>query len=151
MSLRSVPFWYHRREAGLMDLDPDDRGMFRDVILFDGREMENLLNQEIVSIRGLADGEYIVNVVQYIALTGETVPVSIKVEKLNPRVQVVFYETIELNGTEQEETAVRFTMQGDEVVDVNSRAKSLVTLTRDIGNAPQAAPTLDAATGEAVK
>ena len=128
MSLRSVPFWYHRREAGLMHLDPDDRSMFRDVILFDGREMENLLNQEIVLIRGLADGEYIVNAVQYIASTGETVPVSIKVEKLNPRVQVVFYETIELNGTGQEETAVRFTMQGDEVVDVNSRAKSLLWL-----------------------
>jgi len=143
--------WYHRREAGLMHLDRDDRGMFRDVILFDGREVENPLNQEIVSIRGLADGEYIVNIVQYIASTGEPVPVSVKVEKLNPRVQVVFYETIPLNGTGQEETAVRFTMQGDEVVDVNNRAKSLVALTRVIGNTPQAAPTLDAATGDAVK
>lgn len=139
--------WYNRREAGLMHLDRDDRGMFRDVILYDGREIENPLNQESVSIRGLADGEYVVNIVHYIASTAEPVPVSVKVEKLNPEVRVVFYETLDLSGTGEEKTAVRFTLSGDGVVEVNNRAKSLVQLTR----APkrEAAPSLDARTGAA--
>ena len=41
--------WYHRREAGLMHLDRDDRGMFRDVIELNGKTIENPLNQEIIS------------------------------------------------------------------------------------------------------
>lgn len=136
--------WYNRREAGLMHLDRDDRGMFRDVILMNGEELSNPLNQEIVSIRGKADGEYIVNIVHYIANAGK-LPVSVKVEKLNPQVQVIYYETLTLNGTGDEITAVRFTMAGDEVEDVNNRPRSLVELTRS--NAPRAAPVLDAVTG----
>ena len=49
--------WYTRREAGLIHLDRDDRGMFRDVIELNGKTIENPLNQEIISFRGLSDGE----------------------------------------------------------------------------------------------
>lgn len=138
--------WYNNREAGLMHLDRDDRGMFRDVILMNGEEMSNNLNQEIVSIRGKVDGEYIVNVVHYIANAG-SLPVSVKVEKLNPEVQVIYYETLTLSGTGDEITAVRFTMAGDEVEDVNNRPRSLVELTRSNTPRPEAAPVLDAVTG----
>ena len=50
--------WYHTPQAGLMNLDRDDRGMFKDVIVVNGKEVANPLNQEIVSIRGLLEGEY---------------------------------------------------------------------------------------------
>ncbi|MGZ9809329.1 hypothetical protein ACXN5S_02595 [Pseudoroseicyclus sp. H15] len=138
--------WYTRREAGLMHLDRDDRGMYRDVILVNGEEIANPLNQESVSIRGKADGEYVVNVVHFIS-NGGPIPVSVKVEKLNPEVQVIYYETLTLDHTGQEETAVRFTMQGDEVVDVNNRPRSLVELTRQGGNTPEAAPVIDSGSG----
>ena len=59
--------WYTQREAGLMHLDRDDRGMFKDVVLFNDKEVTNPLNQEIISFRGLEDGEYVVNIVHYIA------------------------------------------------------------------------------------
>lgn len=138
--------WYNQREAGLMHLDRDDRGMYRDVILINGQELANPLNQEIVSIRGMADGEYIVNIVHYIANAGP-LPVSVKVEKLNPEVQVIFYETLTLGGSGDEITAVRFTMAGDAVEDVNNRPRSLVELTRSNAPKREAAPMLDAATG----
>lgn len=141
--------WYQRREAGLMHLDRDDRGMFRDVLEINGSTVENPLNQEIISFRGLSDGEYTVNIVHYIA-NGGTLPVQVKVEKLNPSVQLIFYDTIDLTGTGDERTAVRFTLEGETVKDVNNRARSLVALTRT--DAPKAsAPALDAVTGEALK
>ncbi len=144
--------WYNAREGGLMHLDRDDRGMFKDVILFNGKEVTNPLNQEIVSFRGLEDGEYIVNIVHYIANGVTPLPVSVKVEKLNPSVKVIFYDTLELNGTGNELTAVRFTLEGQDVVNVNNIPISLVELTRGVGSKGSAARpgAIDAATGQIV-
>lgn len=128
--------WYNQREAGLMHLERDDRGMFRDVILLNNEEIANPLNQETVAFRGLQDGEYVVNVVHYIANGSAPVPVEVKVEKLNPSVEVIFYQTLELRGTGDEVTAVRFTLEGQEVVNVTNSPRSLVELTRSGGKAP---------------
>ena len=122
--------WYNHKEAGLMHLDRDDRGNFKDTILVNNKEITNPLNQEIVTLRGLEDGEYVVNVVHYIANGAAPLPVQVKVEKLNPTVKVIFYQTLYLKGTGDEQTAVRFTLKGQDVVNVNSRPKSLVELTR---------------------
>lgn len=143
--------WYHQREAGLMHLDRDDRGLFKDVIIVGGEEIVNPLNEEIVSVRGLLDGEYVVNVVHYIATTIEPVPVTVKVEKLNPTLKVLYYGEVMLTGTGDEQTAARFTIEGDEITDVNNRSVSLVELTRNTQR--QAAPGggFEAATGEGLK
>lgn len=141
--------WYNQPEAGLMHLDRDDRGQFKDLLLINGEEVANPLNQEIVSIRGLMDGEYVVNVVHYIASSIDPVPVNVKVEKINPSVRVVFYGETMLTGTGDERTMVRFTLANDEIIDVNDREKSLVALTRE--NKPATPPErMDAGTGEAV-
>jgi hypothetical protein len=146
--------WYNQREAGLMHLDRDDRGMFKDVILFNDKEIVNPLNQEIISFRGLEDGEYVVNVVHYIANGTGLLPVKVKVEKLNPTVKVIYYETLDLKGSGDEQTAVRFTLQGAEVVNVGNQPKRLVELTRAAGGkgsgaaAPAQSGAIDAATGE---
>jgi hypothetical protein len=146
--------WYNVREAGLMHLDRDDRGMFKDVILFNNKEVTNPLNQESISFRGLEDGEYTVNIVHYIANGTAPLPVQVRVEKLNPTVKLIFYDTINLKGTGDEHTAVRFTLKGAEVENVINTPKSLVELTRQDGDkgasgrsaAPP--PTIDATTGE---
>jgi hypothetical protein len=150
--------WYNQREAGLMHMDRDDRGMFKDVILYNGKEVTNPLNQEIVSFRGLEDGEYVVNVVHYIANGTATLPVKVKIEKLNPSVKVIYYQTIELKGTGDEQTAARFTLKGAEVLDVNNTPKSLVELTRSAGGKDSGdgqprtpAPLMDVGTGEALQ
>lgn len=127
--------WYAAKEAGLMHLDRDDTGTTRDVITVDGRTVENPLNQEIVSIRGVVPGEFTVNVKMYaydagdLARTpGETppIPVTVKVEKVNPVVRVMFYDTVELRGQGDEVTAVRFTVRPNgDVTDVNRLPKRL--------------------------
>ena len=50
-----------------MHLDRDDRGNVNDTIDFDGKTIDNPLNQEIVTIRVVVPGEYIVNV-HYLSL-----------------------------------------------------------------------------------
>jgi hypothetical protein len=148
--------WYNQREGGLMHLDRDDRGMFKDVILVGDEEITNPLNQEIVAFRGMEDGEYVVNVVHYIANGTRPLPVKVKVEKLNPTVTVVFYETLELKGAGDEQTAVRFTLKGQDVINIGRAPKSLVELTRSAGGKGGRGGTaavpgqIDASTGQAV-
>jgi hypothetical protein len=105
--------WYHGREAGLMHLDHDDRGSGRERITVNGRTIQNPLNQEIVTIRGIVSGEYVVNAQEFVANTANKVPVSVKIEKLNPTASVVFYGTHEFDHKGQEETFVRFTLDAD--------------------------------------
>lgn len=143
--------WYHAREGGLMHLDRDDRGQFKDVLLINGEEVENPLNQETVSVRGLMDGEYVVNVVHFIATSIDPVPVSVKVEKMNPRVRVVFYGDVDLKESGQERTVVRFTLKGDEIIDINSREKSLVAATRSASNPKSSGGGMEAGSGQVVE
>ncbi|MGN6684424.1 MAG: hypothetical protein ACTHKD_10465 [Devosia sp.] len=150
--------WYNQKEAGLMHLERDDRGNFKDTVLVNGSEVTNPLNQEIVAVRGLEDGQYVVNVVHYIANSGP-IPVQVKVEKLNPTVKVIYYQTLQLKGTGDEQTAVRFTLKGQDVLDVNTTPKSLVELTRSsgskdgggsaVGGSPNGP--IDARTGQAIQ
>jgi hypothetical protein len=123
--------WYRRRESGFMVLDRDDRGGLNDFIMVNGQKVPSPIRQEIVSIRGVVAGEYTVNVYHFAALTGQPVPVTVKVEKLNPKVQVVYYDTIEVDHGGTEKTAVRFVMdKAGAVVDVNHDNKSLLQTLR---------------------
>ena len=119
--------WYHSKEASLIHLDRDDRGNYQDTIIVNGERIENMLNQESVTMRGIVPGEYVVNIYHYIANTADEIPVTVKVEKINPTLQVIFYDTLTLNHRGDEKTAVRFTIdENGDVSDVNDRAKSLV-------------------------
>jgi len=119
--------FYRRREAGFMVLDRDDRGGANDFIMVGDTKVDSPIRQEIVSIRGIVAGEYTVNVYHFTAVTGKPVPVSVKVERLNPTVQVVHYDTIELNEGGEEKTAVRFTMdKAGQVTAINREQKSLL-------------------------
>ena len=119
--------WYHVKEAGLMHLDRDDRGNYRDTITVDGQKINNPLNQETVTIRGIIPGEFVINIHHYLANGTDDVPVEVKVEKLNPEVTLVFYTTLQLDHKGQELTAARFTMDVDgQISDVNRRPKTLV-------------------------
>ena len=133
--------WYHSREAGLMHLDHDDRGSARERMVLNGHTIQNPLNQEIVTIRGIVPGEYVVNGQEFLAPTSNKIPVSVKVEKLNPTASVVFYGTYEFDHKGQEETFVRFSIDTDgKVTDINSvRPVSLVKAVRrpSSGNGPK--------------
>lgn len=123
--------WYHSKEAGLMHLDRDDRGNYRDTITVNGRTIQNPLNQETVTVRGIVPGEYVVNAHEFLESAPGKVPVSVKVEKLNPVATVVYYGTLEFDHKGQEETFVRFSLdENGQVSDVNTRPKSLVRAVR---------------------
>ncbi len=119
--------WYHNRDTGLMHLDRDDRGLFQDRVMLDGVEVSNPINQETVTLRALKPGEYVVNVLHYQSNYKEPLPVSVNVEKLNPRVTLIYYGIRELTGVGDEQTAVRFTIGANgEVIGTNELKKSLL-------------------------
>ena len=125
--------WYHVREAGFMVLDRDDRGGLNDSIMVNGKKISSPIREETVSIRGIVAGEYTVNVQYYLAIQHNPIPVSVKVEKINPAVEVVHYDTITLDHAGQEKTAVRFRVAQDgKVTDISHVEKSLVQLTRSV-------------------
>ena len=120
--------WYHNQDTGLMHLDRDDRGTYFDRFQIDGRTVSNPINQETVSVRTLAPGEYVINLLHYKANTDEPVGVAVKVEKLNPEVSVVYYGTYELSGTGHQITALRFVLDaGGEVSQLSRAPKDLLT------------------------
>jgi len=126
--------WYRHREAGFMVLERDDRGGANDFILVNGKKIASPIREEIVAIRGIVPGEYTVNVSHFQATTGLPVPATVKVQKLNPTAQVVFDNTVIVDHTGDEKTAVRFTLDASgKVIDVNSRQKSLIENFRDWG------------------
>ena len=119
--------WYHNRDTGLMHLDRDDRGLMQDRITIDGVAVNNPLNQETVTLRALQPGEYVVNLLHYQANYAEPLPVTVKVEKLNPEVSVVFYGSKDLTGAGDEQTAIRFSIDSDgNVVGTSERSKPLL-------------------------
>jgi len=124
--------WYRHREAGFMVLERDDRGGFNDFILVNGKKIPSPIREEIVAIRGIFPGEYTVNVSHFQATTGLPVPATVKVQKLNPTTQVVFDNVVTVDHTGDEKTVVRFTLDdAGNVIDVNSRQKSLIENFRD--------------------
>ena len=119
--------WFRSREAGMMHLDRDDRGMANDTIVVDGKQIVNPLNQEVVTLRGFAPGEYTVNLHYYESKDKEPVEATVSVVKVNPRAEVVFHGSALLQRPGQEATLVRFTVTPDgNVADVNTLPKSLV-------------------------
>ena len=119
--------WFRAREAGLMHLDRDDRGLVNDTIVVNGREVINPLNQEVITVRGYAAGEYTVNAHYYESKDGQPVNVSLSVIKVNPRAEVIFYGQQTLARKGDEATMVRFTVLPDgTVTNVNTLPKHLV-------------------------
>jgi hypothetical protein len=127
--------WFRQREAGLLHLDRDDRGTSNDTIVVNGQRIVNPLNQEVVTLRGIAPGEYIVNVHYYDGSRNErpepgaggAVAATVSVVKVNPRAEVVFHGTQTLAGPGTEVTMVRFTVLADgSVANINTLPKILV-------------------------
>ncbi len=123
--------WYRKPESGLLHLDRDDRGMENDSIVVDGVAVVNPLNQEVVTIRGIVPGQYIVNVQYYQVKVPRQANVEVRAVKVNPKLEVVYYGKLTLEHKGEEKTAVRFTIdkQG-KVQQVSTLFKSLVDETK---------------------
>ena len=125
--------WYHNRDSGLMHLDRDERGNLADKITYKGEVISNPINQETVTVRGLQSGEYVINLLHYKSNYQDPLPVTVKVEKLNPSVELIYYGEHFLMGVGDEKTALRFIVDGQKnITDLNQFPKKL--LTKALGN-----------------
>lgn len=125
--------WYHNRDSGLMHLDRDDRGNLADNLNTNGEVVSNPINQETITVRGLQSGEYIINLLHYKSNFKEPLPVTVKVEKLNPSVELVYYGEHFLNGVGDEMTALRFYVDNQKnISNLNQIPKRLIT--KALGN-----------------
>ena len=113
--------WFRNREAGLMHLDRDDRGESNSSIVVNGRRVVSPFRQEVVTIRGIVPGEYVVNAHYYESKdvdtrnpkSGQAVDVTLSVVKVNPRAEVVFNGQHRLAKRGDEATLVRFSVSAD--------------------------------------
>ena len=113
--------WFRNREAGLMHLDRDDRGQSNDTIVVDGRRIGTPFRQEVVTIRGIVPGEYVVNAHYYESKDetsddpklGQPVDVTLTIVKVNPRAEVVFQGQHRLARRGEEATMARFSVRAD--------------------------------------
>lgn len=124
--------FFKSREEGLMHLDRDDLGRRSDTVkTIDGQVYQDPENREIVTIRGIIPGEYVVNVHLYFAREREQrTPVEITLEKLNPQVVLVTKNEVVLEETGDEKTAFRFTIDGKgDVTNTTDLFKELATST----------------------
>jgi hypothetical protein len=107
---------FRQKDVGLAHLDRDDLGKVNDTItLDDGRRVEYTHNQELTTIRGFLTGEWVLNVHMYNKRDVNPTLVEVRIDKLNPKVQTIFYKKIVMNNRWEEVTVTRFVMtnQGD--------------------------------------
>ncbi len=130
---------YLVKDAAWLHLDRDDRGDLNDTIVVNGKKIVHPLNQEIVTIRGLVAGEYVVNLYYYqaqILASGApagTLTATVKVEKVNPNLELVYVRKIELQKQDEEHTALRFRLSGEgEISAINQLPKRLTPYNLDV-------------------
>lgn len=119
--------WFRQRDAGMLHLDRDDRGSKNNSLIVNGREISNPIRQEIVTLRGLVPGEYVINAHYYESRDQLPVDVSVAVVKVNPQAEIVYNSTLQIPARGDERTLVRFTLndRGD-VTDLNTRPLTIV-------------------------
>jgi hypothetical protein len=117
---------YLRKEAGWLNLDRDDRGDLNDTVMINGKKVVHPINQEVVTIRGIISGEYIVNLHYYQTTSNKPVRTVVKIEKVNPVLRLVFIDQLVLNKLDDEKTVLRFELDANgEIVSMNQLPKVL--------------------------
>jgi len=107
--------YFRAKEVGLMHLDRDDLGKSNDHQFVPGIGSVNYpYNREITTIRGIMPGEYVFNVHLYRKdHEGNSIPVTVILEKLNPHVKLLYSKTVTLTDTWEEKTIIRFVLDVD--------------------------------------
>jgi len=134
---------YLRKEAGWLHLDRDDRGDLNDTVMINGRRMVHPINQEVVTIRGIISGEYIVNLHYYESNSDLPVRANIKIEKVNPTLRLVYIDQLTLAQVDDEKTVLRFELDASgEIVAMNHLPIVLTPYRLDPGQLPDGGKSL---------
>ena len=121
--------FFRRLEEGLMHLDRDDLGARNDRVRDTfGNIIEIQENQEIITIRGIIPGEYVINAHMYRKMDDKPIEVMIHLQKLNPKVITISKKIVLLAKDGDEQTAFRFILDKDgEVTNINDVEKQLAS------------------------
>ena len=101
---------YLKKDAGWLHLDRDDRGVIKDKVSINGEEYTYPINREVVTLRGIIPGEYIVNLYLYDNKSNNPVDVKLIIEKVNPSLKLVYFNNITLMQNDSEMTIARFNL-----------------------------------------
>ena len=104
---------YLKKDAGWLHLDRDDRGVVNDKIIIDGKEVIYPINREVVTLRGIIPGEYVVNLYLYDHKSNSPVEAKIIIEKVNPSLRLVFGGDVILNNEDTELTITKFRLDSE--------------------------------------
>lgn len=99
---------YLKKDAGWLHLDRDDQGIINDKVVINNKEVIYPLNREVVTLRGIIPGEYIVNLYLYENKSNHPVDVKLKIERVNPTLKLVFFDDVVLPEKDTEITVARF-------------------------------------------
>jgi len=123
--------FFRNKQRAMMHLDRDDLGSANDSFsLPDGTLVVYPYNQEIMTIRGIIPGEWILNIHLYRKNQSKTPTiVNVKMEKLNPSVRTIILKDIVLEEQWDEVTVSRFEMIGSgKIIGFDDTFKQLVNV-----------------------
>lgn len=119
---------FPNRESPIGFLDKDDLGWSNDTIIDpNGNKIYVKVNREVMTIRAVAPGHYILNVHMYNRINNDTFPVNttLTVTKLNPyRVVSTIKQTFDTKGQERTMVSFDVTQHGD-VINVDTDTQEL--------------------------
>ena len=110
---------FNRKDIGLATLDRDDRGGYGDAYLAGSERRLIRTNREVIAVRGIAPGRYIVNAHYYAKFTEDVIgfadewklpslPVKVKLTQLNPRIVEVGANEVTLSTVGEQATVFAF-------------------------------------------
>lgn len=119
---------FRQKDIGMAHLDRDDLGTINDVIILDdGSRVEYPHNQELTTIRGFIRGEWVLNVHMYNKRDTKPTLVEVRIDKLNPKVETIFYKKIVMKREWEEITVSRFVMTNEgDIINWDDLPKALI-------------------------
>jgi hypothetical protein len=99
---------FRRREEGLMHLDRDDFGFKNDMVNSPNGQIKYPYNREIITFRGYHAGEYCINAHAYKKNDERPCPVTIQLDKINPKMKTILINQVVLEKSGDEKTVLRF-------------------------------------------
>jgi len=118
---------YLKKDAGWLHLDRDDQGIINDVVVINNKEVIYPINKEVVTLRGIIPGEYIVNLYLYEHKSKEPVEAKIIIEKVNPSLKLVYFNNTLLETKDTELTIARFNLDAKGDFTIGSLQKEILT------------------------
>ena len=118
---------YLKKDAGWLHLDRDDQGVINDVVIINNKEVIYPINREVVTLRGIIPGEYIVNLYLYEHKSKEPVEAKIIIEKVNPSLKLVYFNNAVLETKDTELTIARFNLDAKGDFTIGSLQKEILT------------------------